>query len=263
MSEHRPFNPSEEQAWANFGWLDTERYIGNTVMVGIAPEGGGYQQVCWLMGRDDSERNRRFETATWAQGEFVQTIREPENGGKSLVYPSLLSANDPSGKRELHVVSTGDRTRAILNLLRGDPDNSIPSQPFGTGESHYAPDARDTRHTPRVSGLLDIGLGVKNTYGRKETHVNYNILAHYRAAEASEYPLYTDAVPGTALTAHSYDPATGAPTPYTGFPYLLPIMKTPEATRDFWWEQLPSEHRVSIAVLCIEGSKRHYAIRNA
>lgn len=265
MSEYRQSAPTPEQAWENFGRLDMVRhYLGNTVLIGISPDGTSYQQVCWLLGRDEPECNRRFEVADWKQGQFVQTTREPENGTTYRPYPTMLSYDDAPARRELHVVTTGDRTRAIVSTMLPDPRSGrFVRQPFGTAGDLYDPDPNDPHCTPRVSGLLDIGVGVKNVYGHRETHVNYNLLTRGGYAAVNEYPLHTYAAPGVALAAHSYDHSAGAPEPFTGQPYPLPLFDTAEATRDFWWEQLPDKQRVAIAVVAIEGSRRSYAVRNA
>ena len=239
------------------------------MLIGIAPDGNSYQQICILLGRDDRERDRRLELSDWNQGQYVQTVPGPLQGKSPRPYPTMLSYDDQKrANRELHIVTTGDRTRAILATMLPDPKNGrMQSQPFGTGDTSYDPDPADPRHTPRVSGLLDIGVGLKNVYGlretRRETHVNYNILTRGRYTAVNEYPLRSDAVAGTALAAHSYGPAHGDPTPFEGFPYLLPIRETAELTRDMYWELLPEEQRVAIAVMSIDGNERTYKIRNA
>lgn len=263
MSEYMESAPDVEVAWENFGRLDFNRYLGNMIMIGIAPDGVNYQQVCVLVGRNDAERNRRFEIAEWKQGEFVQTRHEAEDGGGSKPYPTMLSYDDKSARRTLHIVTTGDRTRAILGAMLPDPKHGrLVRQPFGIGDM-YDPDPADPHHTPRVSGLLDIGVGVKNVYGHRETHVNYGLRTQGGYSAVSEYPLHTHAVPGIALTAHSYHPEAGQPKPFAGRHYALPIFEDAETTRDFWWEQLPVDQRVAIAVVAIEGAKRTYVIRNA
>lgn len=259
MSEVSEAAQRLEVAWENASRLEAVRHLGNTVMIGISPSGDNYQQVCWLSSGEPGEQNRRFEITAAKQGEYVQTVCEPD-GEPARSYPTMLSLDDMGARRSLHVATTGDRTRAILQDMLPDPNHGRPlRQPFGTGSTLYGP-AGDIA---RVSGLLNLGQGVKNTYGRKETHANFALLTRPAASETVERPLRSYVAPGTAHAAQADQERTGAPDEFANPSYLLPILETAADTRDFWWERLPEHSRIAIAVLAIEDGRRTYSVRNA
>ena len=228
--------------------LDTLRdsaYPGRGIIIGQTPDARNFVQVYWIMGRSAGSRNRVF----LAENDTVRTRAFDES---ALENPALVVYTPIRILDRHHIVSNGDQTDTICAMLQGG----------GTFES--ALDTRTFEHdppifTPRIAGIVNLD----------DPCVAYR-LAILKAVAGSgdfaarHYFSYETAIPGFGHCITTYRDDGDPPPAFSGEPYAVELHNRIETTRDFYWNVLNEENRVSLLVKFIhaESGKTDLSVVN-
>jgi hypothetical protein len=215
------------------------------IVIGKTPDGKHMVQVYWIMGRSENSRNRVFEV----EDGFVK-IR-PYDAAK-VADPSLIVYYPARHFRNFHIITNGDQTDTIYTALQQGS-----SFEAALMNRCFEPDAPN--YTPRISGLVDLErrgsiyrLSILKTESRNP---DYCVRAFYH---------YETAIPGFGHCIHTYI-GDGNPLPsFEGDPYMVSIPGRIDEVRDFYWDSLNAENRISIMVKFIhaETGEAHVQIVN-
>jgi hypothetical protein len=219
----------EEKSGVNEKNLRNNVYPGRGIIIGRTPDGRNMVQVYWIMGRSENSRNRVFET----EGGFVK-IR-PHDGSK-VKDPSLIIYYPVRNLNEAHIVTNGDQTDTIYNAIRQGSGFEAALM-----NRSFEPDAPN--YTPRISGIVNLKgggsayrLAVIRTEGGNP---DYCVRAFYN---------FETAIQGFGHCIHTYK-GDGDPLPsFEGDPYLVRLMDSIDAVRDYYWEALNRDNRISLLV---------------
>ena len=211
------------------GHLKNNPYPGRGLAVGRASTGNNWIMVYFIMGRSENSRNRRFVR----DGERLYT--EPVDLAK-VTDPSLIIYDAMLALPGVQLVSNGDQTATVHSALKF---GGTFSGALATRERE--PDAPN--FTPRITAMLDTRVA--------ENRLQFSILKANAADSAlTDRYTVTPADPpagiGYGLTTYMGD---GNPLPsFTGDLLTLPLVGSPQAILDAYWEALNPDNRVSLAV---------------
>ena len=131
----------ECDAAKNFdGLLKQNQYPGRGIVIGLNKPGTKFIQIYWIMGRSANSQNRIFVR----QDELIKTAPFES---KNISHPELIIYTAMRGFGRNHIVSNGDQTDTILDVLRAGG-----SWDLALAARTYEPDAPN--FTPRIAGLL-------------------------------------------------------------------------------------------------------------
>ena len=217
----------KELAARNFSKHISENvYPGRGIVLGRNHE-NSWIVIYWIMGRSKNSRNRIF---THENG-----ILRTEAADLSIVEdPSLIIYNAMRDLDDCIVVSNGKHTDRICKGLEEGKN-------FYTvlhSEKHE-PDAPN--YTPRISGIIQ----------REEGSMALSIISKsVFSDEQSEYRFYryTDISPGYGYCLTTYMGGGNPLMSFKGGPLVLPLHGNAEQIANYYWNELNSENRVSLAV---------------
>lgn len=220
-------------------------YPGRGLAVGRNERDDRWVIVYFIMGRSDNSRNRRFVK----DGERLYT--EPVDRSKVtdsslIIYDAILALPG------MQIVSNGDQTSTVCSALKGG----------GTFEESLATREREPdapNFTPRITAMLDVRLD------------QYSLAFSILKANLAD-PALTDRYtvrPANPPTGIAYGLTTymgdGNPLPsFSGDLLTLPLIGTPQAILDAYWDALDSDNRVSLAVKEVkdDGTASEFFVRN-
>ncbi len=225
--------------------LGNSQYPGRGIIIGQAPDARHFVQVYWIMGRSAGSRNRVFV----AENDTVRTRAFDES---ALENPVLVVYRPIRVLCACHIVSNGDHTDTIFDAI----------QHGGTFES-----AMNTRtiepdppiFTPRIAGIVNL----------EHSCADYK-LSILKAVDrggdivARQYFSYETAIPGFGHCITTYRDDGDPPPAFSGEPYAVELHNRIETTRDFYWDVLNKENKVSLLVKFIhaESGKTDLSIVN-
>lgn len=208
-------------------------YPGRGIAMGVA-EDGQLLQLYWIMGRSENSRNRVFEADN---GGILRT--RPADPSKVqdpslVIYEAML-------ERESHfIVSNGDQTRTIHQMLKTDP-GGFESGSFARDREPDAPN-----YTPRISGMISLDCG--------EAFFRFSILKANSAnpARSDRNFYYKDAIePGLGFLITTYM-GDGNPLPsFVGEPLPVPFNGSVDDILKNYWDHLNEDNRISLAIKSI------------
>ncbi|GCE13282.1 IMP cyclohydrolase [Tengunoibacter tsumagoiensis] len=224
--------------------LQKNPYPGRGLVVGRSAVEDAWLIVYWIMGRSASSRNRQFVI----EGSTLRT--EPIDSSK-MEDPSLLIYEAMLELPNVYLVSNGDQTRTIADLLQA---GSSFDSALATRERE--PDAPN--YTPRISAMLELQPSPAITLSiLKANPFNPDLTDRFAYRPATPAPGF-----GVGLTTYQGD---GNPLPsFHGDPLLLPLQGSQEYVLEAYWHALNVENLVSLAVKQIsnvDGSS-HIMVRN-
>ena len=213
--------------------LKANVYPGRGIVVGLSPDGAHFVQVYWIMGRSANSRNRVFV----AENNVVRTA--PFDASK-VEDPSLIIYNCVRVQGRVHIVTNGDQTDTIADILRMGStfEDALATRTFEPDAPNFTPRSSavvnldDKRHAYQI-GIIktihnDPGLAVRCIYN------------------------YGTALPGVGHFISTYR-GDGTPLPsFAGEPQVVEIPAGIDATRDLYWDLLDADNRVSLLVRWIE-----------
>jgi len=209
-------------------------YPGRGIAMGIS-EQGKVLQLYWIMGRSENSRNRIFESAA---GGVLRTC--PADSSKVqdptlVIYEAML-------ERERHfIVSNGDQTRTIYQMLKMDP-GGFESACFARDREPDAPN-----YTPRISGMVSLDRG--------EAFFSFSILKAniYEPARSDRQFYYKEAIqPGNGFLITTYM-GDGHPLPsFSGEPLAVPLRGSCDEILMAYWDHLDHNNRISLALKSID-----------
>jgi IMP cyclohydrolase len=215
----------------NLKRLAAHPYPGRGIVLGQS-SAGFLVQVYWLMGRSEQSRNRVLQQ----QGAIVRTM--PVDAAK-VADPSLIIYTALASHRHWHVVSNGDHTDSVVQVVRAGRDfrNAL----WGMD---YEPDP--PHNTPRIVGVLEAG---------RDGAEGWLAIAKSNPADGSTVRFsydYEELPPGLGWGISTYSGA-GDPLPsFTGEPWALPLDGDESAIAEQYWAALNAENRVALAVKRID-----------
>ena len=217
----------------NLDALRNSRYPGRGIIIGQTPDARHLVQVYWIMGRSAGSRNRVFV----AENDTVRTRAFDES---ALENPVLVVYRPVRVLSACHIVSNGDQTDTIFDAI----------QTGGTFES-----AMNTRtfepdppiFTPRIAGIVNL-----DDHGAAYRIAILKALAGNGEFTARQYFSYETAIPGFGHCITTYRDDGDPPPAFSGEPYAVQLHNRIETTRDFYWDALNRENRVSMLVKFIQ-----------
>ena len=226
-----PLSAAQSLAQDNFKRLAANRYPGRGIVIGQSSS-GFWVQLYWIMGRSPASRARVLvQEGSQVRSQATQAM--PGQDQSLLVYAAMDAV------RNRHVVSNGDHTDQVIQLMKNGRDfrNAI----WGM---EYEPDPPNL--TPRIVGVLEVrGDGAGAWLGV----VKPNILDGSTLRCSYDYEELSPGL-GWCITTYAGD---GAPPPaFAGEPLLLPLEGDEQALASAYWEALHAENRVALAVKRVE-----------
>lgn len=214
--------------------IETSRYPGRGIVIGITPDQKHLVQVYWIMGRSEGSRNRIFIN----EEDRVRTWVFDESKVDNL---DLISYHPVRVHDAYHIVTNGDQTDTILAHLQ-----SGKSFESALNTRSWEPDP--PINTPRISGLINTSTDLNYTYklGILKT-VQGN--ADYTTRH---YHTYETPVPGFGhcITTYLDD---GDPVPsFEGEPYTVALINNLEETANHFWSILDDNNKVSLLIKFID-----------
>ncbi len=219
--------------------LSSNPYPGRGIVVGVNSIGTAAIQVYWIMGRSENSRSRVMRR----EGNAIKV--EPLGGtslagAELLIYTAMLQV----GKR--HVVSNGDQTDTIANALAA-------GRTFGSGmlSRQHEPDA--PHYTPRIAGMVEIGLGGEDEPARPIFRLA-KITSDPADGTQSVHGFYsfTRLAPGAGMCIHTYA-GDGNPLPsFREDPFPVPLSAGVDDIAGTYWETLNVNNRVALVVKAID-----------
>jgi hypothetical protein len=209
--------------------IKNNSYPGRGLVVGKMEDNDNFVIVYFIMGRSVNSQNRRFSSENdrlWTEPVDMSKVTDPS----LIIYDAMLST------RDVQIVSNGDQTTTIFDVLKvgGTFQSAL-------GTRKREPDAPN--FTPRISAIID--------FSSSEPAISLSILkANLFKSDLTDRFFYSPATPpagfGYGLTTYMGD---GNPLPsFTGDPLVLPLKGSAEEILDTYWEALNSKNRVSLAV---------------
>lgn len=209
-------------------YLETRRYPGRGIFLGLHADGKRAIIAYFIMGRSQNSRNRVFA----AEGDGLRTqAYDPA----LLADPSLIIYAPLRAAGEITIVSNGDHTDDIqATLIQGQGwEQALRSRCYEPDAPHY---------TPRISGLLQRqGAGFSYALSILKRDQNGGCLRFFYE--------YAEPAPGTGHLIHTYRETTAPDAPLLSFagepPALAFAGDIGEAAAGLW-QALDAENRVSL-----------------
>ncbi|OGL31341.1 hypothetical protein A3F37_03180 [Candidatus Saccharibacteria bacterium RIFCSPHIGHO2_12_FULL_41_12] len=230
-----------EERVLNESALRDNSYPGRGIIMGINSSGTHFVQVYWLMGRSENSRNRIFVVEN-------NTLRTRAYDPSKVEDPSLIIYDAMVEIDNMHIVSNGDQTSTIANLL----DQGKTFEEALTART-YEPDA--PHFTPRISGVYatcgTAKLSIIRKNNEKTDHKTFNIDLQ-------------NTVPGEGFCLHTYK-SDGNPLPsFDGDPLVVGLLESAEETANKFWGLLNEDNRISIGVkfIPLDGGDPEFNIIN-
>ena len=214
--------------------LQNNPYPGRGIIIGMTPSKDHYVQIYWIMGRSDNSRNRQFER----EGSFVRNKAFDE---AAIIDPSLIIYYPLKSINQYHIITNGDQTDTIMNGL-------INHQTFEESlfSREYEPDA--PHFTPRISGIIDT----------EQMNYKLSILKSSQNQEGAcirNFFNYSVFIPGTGHCIHTYSKEeNGALRSFVGEPFELPLFDHIDEVKDYYWNLLEEDNKISLLVKFIDTS---------
>ncbi|HDR6319022.1 TPA: inosine monophosphate cyclohydrolase [Bacillus thuringiensis] len=218
---------------SNINQLKKNSYPGRGIILGLSPNSKKYIQVYWIMGRSNNSKNRIFVN----EAGFVRTEANDKN---KLEDPTLIIYYPIKFYNDIHIVSNGDQTDTIYDLLRSDE-----SFETALNKRKFEPDFPNL--TPRISGMMDLN-NKKSAYQLSilksiDNNPNYCIRNFYN---------YEKGVPGVGHCLHTYS-GDGNPLPsFTGEPFEVKLFDNIKEVGSFYWSALNEVNKISLLVKSID-----------
>lgn len=218
----------------NIHLLQNNPYPGRGIIIGMTPSRDHYVHIYWIMGRSDNSRNRQFER----EGSFVRNKAFDE---AAIIDPSLIIYYPLKSINQYHIITNGDQTDTIMNGL-------INHQTFEESlfSREYEPDA--PHFTPRISGIIDTEQKnyklsiLKSSYNREEACIR-------------NFFNYSAFIPGTGHCIHTYSKEeNGVMRSFVGEPFELPLFDHIDEVKDYYWNLLQEDNKISLLVKFIDSS---------
>lgn len=208
--------------------LKNNPYSGPGIIVGLDETGGYLVQVCWIMERRESSRNRVFKIE---ENGVLKT--EPADPSKVKDYENsdLIYYTAMAQSRTRYAVSNGHQTLGALSCVSFEDS---------LGGWKYEPDAPN--YTPRITARLRPFLSPQMA--------EISVLKKSPLGDQCDNELYVVplAVPGVGFCVTTYS-GDGNPLPsFKGSPYLLPLSGDISNVAQTIWDVLNEENKVSLAV---------------
>lgn len=162
-----------------------------------------------------------------------------QNTGQTLTDPSLIIYYPVMKFNGVHIVTNGDQTESIM---KGMMNNQSFEQSLETRE--YEPDPPHL--TPRISGIINTTIKqyklsiLKSSRNRPEVSIKsfYNY-SNFISGEGHCIHTYKEEVDGTLLS-------------FDGEPFEVPLFDEIEAVKEYYWNILNPENRISMLVKFID-----------
>ena len=225
-------------------YLAANEYPGRGIAVAKAPDGRQVFIGYFIMGRSENSRNRVFDPVP-ERGGICTIAADPAK----LEDPSLIIYNPVLTQGKTHIVTNGDQTDTIYDLM--DKQYTF-EQALRTRE--FEPDAPN--YTPRISGILHFENGDFN-YAMsilKSNNGNPDSCNRYTYA-------YSNPAAGEGRFIHTYM-GDGNPLPsFEGEPVLVDIPDDIDKFADTVWNSLNEENKVSLFIRYINVADQTYETR--
>lgn len=209
--------------------LRNSRYPGRGIVIGKTPDARCFVQVYWIMGRSAGSRNRVFI----ADGDTVRTRAFDES---ALESPSLVVYRPIRVLNACHIVTNGDHTDTIFDAIRegGTFESAMNTRTFEPDPPIF---------TPRIAGIVDL----------EDPHAAYRIailkaVGGNGKVTSRQYFSYEAPMPGIGHCITTYSDDGNPPPAFSGEPYNVELFDRIDATREFYWDALNTENRVSLLV---------------
>jgi IMP cyclohydrolase len=234
----------EAQAAANAAALAANRYPGRGIVAGLAPDARHCVIVYWTMGRSENSRNRIFV-------DDGDTVRTAPFDASRVVDPSLIIYNCVRIAGRVHLVSNGDHTDTLHDAFsRGVGfTDALATRTFEPDPPNY---------TPRIAAAIDLDAPWNALQVAVLKAVDNDPARPLRCTYG-----FGTLVPGIGHFVSTYR-GDGEPLPaFAGEPQPMPLLDTPEANGEFYWQRLDAGNRVSLLVRHIDrrsGTTRTYIV---
>ena len=216
--------------------IETSRYPGRGIVLGMTPDRANLVQVYWIMGRSEGSRNRIFVQ----DDDSVRTWVFDESTVDNL---DLISYHPIRVVGSCHIVTNGDQTDTIEDHLTN---------------GHTFEDAQNTRtwepdppiNTPRISGLSTTDTNADFAY---KLGILKTVLVSADHT-VRQYFTYETAIPGYGhcITTYLDD---GDPVPsFEGEPYTVALNNDLVETADRFWAFLDEDNKVSLLTKFIDAA---------
>ena len=225
--------------------LRNSQYPGRGIIIGQTPDARHFVQVYWIMGRSAGSRNRVFV----AENDTVRTRAFDES---ALENPVLVVYRPVRVLSACHIVSNGDQTDTIFDAIQGGGT-------FGSAMNTRTFEPDPPIFTPRIAGIVNL-----DDHGAAYRIAILKALAGNGEFTARQYFSYETAIPGFGHCITTYRDDGDPPPAFSGEPYAVELHNRIETTRDFYWDVLNKENRVSLLVKFIhaESGKTDLSIVN-
>jgi len=229
-------------AGRNLEALKRNSYPGRGIIVGMDETGKHLVQVYWIMGRSENSRNRIFVVED--DGVLKTAPFDPEK----VKDPSLIIYTAMAESSKGYAVSNGHQT---LDCLSGRGLN------YSLDKWQYEPDSPN--FTPRISALI-----VPRIFPPQIAEMS--ILEKSPFGDQCDRYLYKLDIssPGLGYCITTYNGDGDPLPPFTGDPYLLPLVGSMEEIAQTFWDSLNPGNKVSLAVkfVNIKNRRTFMTIRN-
>jgi IMP cyclohydrolase len=217
----------------NINSLKNNLYPGRGIVVGMTPDSKRLVQLYWIMGRSENSRNRIFVN----ENGFIKT--EPWKKEK-VEDPSLIMYYAAKHHNSTHIVSNGDHTERIYDIIRqhGKPEDASNNIIFEPDKPNF---------TPRILGLVE--LNEKQYAYKLFIFKSFNNNPGFCMRQ---YFYYETAMSGLGHCMHTYS-GDGNPLPsFDKEPYIVPLFDDISETATFYWNTLNKDNKISIFVKFID-----------
>lgn len=213
---------------ANIDKLKTNPYPGRGIIIGLTPSAAHYVQIYWIMGRSENSRNRQFEL----EGSFVRNKAFDES---AVIDPSLIIYYPLKMMNEYHILTNGDQTETIMNGLTNHL--TFKESLFSR---EYEPDA--PHFTPRISGIIDTLQKNYKLSILKSSHNQEGVCIR-------NFFNYSAFIPGEGHCIHTYSKEeNGIMRSFAGEPFKLPLFDDIDEVKDYYWNLLQEDNKISLLV---------------
>lgn len=228
----------EQTAARNLEALSRNSYPGRGMIVGLTPDARHFVQVYWIMGRSENSRNRIFVPG--GAGTERGLVRTAPYDKSKVKDPSLIMYNCARQFERCHIVSNGDQTDTVLDVMQRG--GSFEEALFTRSAEPDAPN-----FTARITGLADLDDGV-HAYKLSVIKVLGNNPDH----GVRQFFNYASAIPGIGHCVHTYA-GDGEPLPcFEGEPYAVALSDDTDAVAERYWDVLDRDNRVSLLAKFID-----------
>ena len=218
----------------NIDFFKNHSYVGRGIVIGMTPDQKNYVQVYWIMGRSENSRNRIF-----LQEET--NVRTKAFDESKLTDPSLIIYYPVKQVADMHIVTNGDQTDTIeSHLFNGETfESALETRTYEPDQPNY---------TPRISGII--------YFDQENTTYSLSVLKNIDPEKTNvpqrSYFNYEKAIAGQGHFIHTYEKNTDPLVSFQGEPKAMPTFNTIEETKDFYWNNLNDDNKVSLLVKFID-----------